>query len=106
MIVADELVSALARRIRNEALIANAMRQLDAFSQVELTGRHRDVGVRLAIVGSARGADTAIAAQAIMIAAASGERVEFPTVDTAQGRLVRKEATTRRLDIVVVGLPS
>lgn len=106
MIATVELVSALVRRTRNDVLVANAIHQLEAFSQVEFTERHRDVPTRLAITGTARGADTAIAAQAIVIAAASPERLEFVTADVAQGGLVRKEATRQKLDIVVVELPS
>jgi hypothetical protein len=106
MLAAVELVSALIRRTGNDVLAANALRQLDAFGQVEFSERHRDAAVRLALTGMARGADTAIAAQALVVASASPERLEFVTADVAQARLVRREATRRKLDVTVLQLPS
>lgn len=105
MIAAVELISALARRTRDAALVAAALRQLEAIGQVEFTERHRDVALRLAGSGLARGADTAIAAQALVVAEASGMPVEFLTADEAQSRVVQGEATSRALDITVVRLP-
>jgi hypothetical protein len=105
MIAAVELLSALARRTGNSALVAAAANQLETFSQVEFADRHRDLALRLARSGLARGADTCIAAQAIVVADASGVPVEFITADEVQALLVRREATARRIEITVVELP-
>jgi hypothetical protein len=56
MIAAVELISALARRTRDAALVAAALRQLETIGQVEFTARHRDVALRLAGSGLARDA--------------------------------------------------
>lgn len=106
MLAAVELVSALVRRTGSGTLASAAMRQLGAFSQVELSARHRDAAMRLALSGIARGADTAIAAQAIVIAGTSVAPLEFLTADSAQARLVRREAKARELDVKVVELPA
>jgi predicted nucleic acid-binding protein len=106
MLAGVELVSALARRTRDQVLATAAMRQLETFSQVEFAQRHRDAALRLALFGTTRGADTAIAAQALVVAGAAPEQLEFVTADAAQGRLVRKEAARRRLDVTVIELPS
>jgi predicted nucleic acid-binding protein len=105
MIAAVELVSALARRTKNAALVDAATRQLETFSQVEFGARHRDLALRLARSGLARGADTAIAAQVLMVAEASVTPVEFLTADEPQARLLQREATARRLEVTVVELP-
>jgi predicted nucleic acid-binding protein len=105
MIAAVELVSALARRTGNAALVDAATRQLETFSQVEFGARHRDLALRLARSGLARGADTAIAAQVLMVAEASVTPVEFLTADEPQARLLQREATARRLEVTVVELP-
>jgi hypothetical protein len=91
MLAAVELVSALARRTGDTALIAAASRQLESFSQVEFGARHRDLALRLARAGRARGADTAIAAQVVVVAEASTIPVEFLTADEPQVRLVERE---------------
>ena len=65
---------------------------------------HRDLGTRLARTGIARRPDTAIAAQALVLAAASGTRLEFVTADASQARLVRSLAQTHDLDVRVVAL--
>jgi predicted nucleic acid-binding protein len=105
MIAAVELVSALARRTKNAALVDAATRQLETFSQVGFGARHRDLALRLARSGLARGADTAIAAQVLMVAEASVTPVEFLTADEPQARLLQREATARRLEVTVVELP-
>jgi predicted nucleic acid-binding protein len=102
MIAAVELVSALVRRTGDAALVEAAARQLEAFSQVEFTARHRDLALRLARSGLARGADTAIAAQVLVVAEASVTSVEFLTADEPQARLVRRDATSRGLAVSVV----
>lgn len=104
MIAAVELVSALVRRTGDRTLASAAMRQLEAFSQVEFTAQHRDTAVRLGLSGIARGADTAIAAQVLVVAAASANRTEFLTADAAQARLVRIETKARKLDLALVEL--
>jgi predicted nucleic acid-binding protein len=105
MIAAVELASVLTRRTQDPALVDAASRQLAAFGQVEFTARHRDAALRLARTGIARGADTAIGAQVLVVAEASGTSVEFLTADGPQARLVRREAAARRLDVSVVQLP-
>ena len=105
MIVAVELVAALVRRTGDRALAEAAEAQLDGMSQVEFAVEQRDTALRLAFSGLARGADTAIAAQALVLAGAAAERVEFVTADAAQARLVEREARLRKLDLVVVRLP-
>jgi len=105
MIAVVELVSALARRTANASLVGAASRQLEAFSQVEFTARHRDVALRLAHSGLARGSDTAIAAQALVVADASIAGLEFLTADAAQARLLRREARAQSLQVTVVELP-
>jgi predicted nucleic acid-binding protein len=105
MIAAVELVSVLVRRTGNTALVDAASRQLAAFSQVEFTARHRDLALRLARSGIARGADTAIAAQVFVVAEASTMPVELLTADEPQGSLVQRETTRRGLDVTVVQLP-
>jgi predicted nucleic acid-binding protein len=105
MIVAVELVAALVRRTGDRALAEAARAQLDGMSQVEFAVEQRDAALRLAFSGLARGADTAIAAQALVLAGAAAERVEFITADAAQARLVEREAGARRLDLGVVRLP-
>jgi len=106
MLAGVELVSAIVGRTRDQALATAAIRQLETFSKVEFSERHLDAALRLALFGTTRGADTAIAAQALVVAAAAAERLEFVTADAAQGRLVRKEAARRRLDVAVIDLPS
>jgi hypothetical protein len=105
MIAAVELVSVLVRRTGDAALVGAASRQLEAFSQVEFTARHRDLALRLARSGLARGADTAIAAQVLVVAEASATSVEFLTADEPQARLVQREATARGVDLTVVQFP-
>jgi hypothetical protein len=46
-----------------------------------------------------------MAAQVLVVADASATSVEFLTADEPQGRLVRREAAARGLDIKVVQLP-
>jgi hypothetical protein len=105
MIVAVELVAALVRRTGDRALAEAALAQLDGMSQAEFAVEQRDVALCLAFGGLARGADTAIAAQALVLAGAAAERVEFLTADAAQAGLVEREAGARRLDLGVVRLP-
>jgi len=105
MIAAVELVSALARRTADAALVGAACRQLETLSQVEFSARHRDLALRLARSGVARGADTAIAAQVLVVAEASVAPVEFVTADEPQASLVEHEGTARRLGVTVVELP-
>lgn len=104
MLVTIELVSAIVRRLGASDLAALALHQLDSFSQMEMTERHRDLGTRLARTGIARGPDTAIAALALILAAASGNRLEFVTADASQARLVRSHAKAHDLDVRVVAL--
>ena len=106
MIAAVELVTALVRRTGDRALADGAIRQLEAMSQVEFSARHCDLALRLGLSGVARGADTAIAAQALVVAAASPTRLEFVTADAAQARLLRRQARARGLDFAVVELPA
>jgi hypothetical protein len=105
MIAVIELVAAVVRRTGNRALGTAAMRQLAAFSQVAFADRHRDLGVRLALSGIARGADTAIAAQALIVTEAAGMRCEFLTADDLQARLLNIEAKRRALPLRIVRLP-
>jgi predicted nucleic acid-binding protein len=105
MIVAVELVTALVRRTRDRTLAEAALAQLDGMSQVEFGVEHRDAALRLGLQGLTRGADTAIAAQALVLARAATERIEFVTADAAQARLVEREASARSLDLAVVRLP-
>jgi len=105
MIVAVELVTTLVRRTKARALAEAALAQLDGMSQVEFAAEHRDAALRLGLQGLTRGADTAIAAQALVLARAAIERVEFVTADAAQARLVEREASARSLDLVSVRLP-
>jgi predicted nucleic acid-binding protein len=104
MLTGLELVSALVRRTRDRSLARSALAQLDAFDQVEFGARHRDTALRLALSGVARGADTAIAAQALILAGAAVDEVEFLTADAAQARLVRREAQARGFALEVVEL--
>jgi predicted nucleic acid-binding protein len=104
MLVAVELVSALVRRLGASDLATLALHQLESFSQMEMSERHRDLGTRLARTGIARGPDTAIAAQALVLAAVSGARLEFITADALQARLIRSHAKAHDLDIRVVAL--
>jgi predicted nucleic acid-binding protein len=104
MLVTVELVSAIVRRLGAPDLATLALHQLESFSQMEMTERHRDLGIRLARTGIARGPDTAIAAQALVLAAASGARLEFVTADASQARLVRSHAKAHDLDVRVVAL--
>lgn len=106
MIAAVELVTALVRRTGDRALAAAALRQLEAFSQVEFGAQHRDLALRLGLSGGARGADTAIAAQALVLVEAATGPVEFVTADGPQAALVRREARRRALDLQVVELPA
>ena len=96
MLVTVELVSAIVRRLGASDMATQALHQLESFSQMEMTERHRDLGTRLARTGIARGPDTAIAAQALVLAAASGTRLEFVTADASQARLVRSYAQAPR----------
>ncbi|MGH7895040.1 MAG: PIN domain-containing protein [Candidatus Binatia bacterium] len=105
MLVAVELVSALVRRTGDRELGRAVMRQLDAFDQVEFGEAHRELALRLALGGATRCADTAIAAQALLVGVAAAEAMEFLTADIAQARLVRSEARRRAVAMRVVELP-
>jgi len=50
-------------------------------------------------------ADTAIAAQALLVGVAAAEPMEFLTADIAQAKLVRSEARRRAVALRVVDLP-
>ena len=104
MIVAVELVAVIVRETRDRRLADQAVELLRGFEQVEFTGAHRDLGLRLACTGRTRGADAAIVAQALAVAGA-GERLEFVTADQDQSRLVEAESRTRRLDVRLIVLP-
>ena len=65
MIASVALVAVLVRETRDRRLAAQAVDLLRGFDQVEFTELHRDLAVRLAFTGRTRGADTAIAAQAL-----------------------------------------
>jgi predicted nucleic acid-binding protein len=106
MIAAVELVSALVRRTRDRELASAAIRQLEAFSQIEFNEHHRNAALRLALSGIARGADSAIAAQVLAVAGAFSGHVDFLTADVPQARLVQREARARRLELGVVILPA
>jgi len=105
MIVSVELVAVLVRVTRDRALAAQAVDVLRGFDQVEFTELHRDLAVRLAFTGRTRGADTAIAAQALTAAAAAG-RLEFVSADREQSKAVESEAKARRLNVRLIVLPA
>jgi predicted nucleic acid-binding protein len=96
MIAAVELVSAIVRRTGDRELAAAAIGQLDAFSQVEFIARHRDVAIRLASSGIARGADTAIAAQVLEVAAISRTRTQGRSTRRSGGSGCRAHGRTSR----------
>lgn len=100
-----ELMCVLVRETRDRRIAASALRVLSSFGQVALIPAHRDLAVRLAFTGMARGADTAIAAQAVAVAAAAQEKLEFITADVPQARLMAMEARTRRLAVRLIVLP-
>jgi predicted nucleic acid-binding protein len=104
MLAAVEVVSALARTTRNRALVDAAIQQLESLEQVEFSDVHAHVALALARTGRARGPDTAIAAQAIVVARAANQRLEFVTADRLQSDLVRVAAARERLAIRVVQL--
>lgn len=104
MIAAVELVAAVVRETRDRRLAAQATELLKGFDQVEFGDLHRDLAIRLAFLGKSRGADTAIAAQALTVAAAGG-RLEFVSADQDQSRVVESEAKARRLDVRLIALP-
>jgi len=105
MIVSVELVAVLVKETRDRALAAQAVQVLRGFDQVEFTEPHRDLALRLAFTGRTRGADTAIAAQALAAAAAGG-RLEFVSADQEQSRTVESEAKARHLDVRFILLPA
>ena len=104
MIAAVELVAAIVRETRDRRLAAQATDLLKGFDQVEFGNLHRDLALRLAFMGNTRGADTAIAAQALILTAAGG-RLEFVSADKDQARVVASEARARRFDVRVLVLP-
>jgi predicted nucleic acid-binding protein len=106
MLVVVELASVLTRRTGRRGPATAALEQLAGFEQVEFTAQHRDLAVRLALGGIARGADTAIAAQAIIVAADAEASTEFITSDVAQGKLVQAEGKRRGVAIKTVLLPA
>lgn len=101
MLVAVELVSVIARRVGDAGLIGRVLRQLEFFSQAELTARHRNLGTRLARLATTRGADTAIAAQALIVAESAPDGFEFVTADRPQATLVRSQAKVRGIALSV-----
>jgi predicted nucleic acid-binding protein len=105
MLVLVELTSVLVRRTGRRAVARRAIEQLEHFEQVELTEQHRDLAVQLAMTGATRGADTAIAAQALVVAADARQRVEFISADRDQSRLVSTEAKRRGLRLRTIVLP-
>jgi predicted nucleic acid-binding protein len=105
VIAAVELVAVLVRETRDRRLAEQAVEVLKSFYQLEFGESHRDFSIRLAFLGRTRGADTAIAAQALAVAAA-GERLEFVSADRDQARLIRDEAKDRRWDVRLILLPS
>lgn len=104
MIAAVELVAAIVRETRDRRLAAQATDLLKGFDQLEFGDLHRDLALRPAFLGRTRGADTAIAAQALILAAA-GARLEFVSADKDQARVVESEAKARRLEVRVIVLP-
>lgn len=104
MIAAVELLAVVVRETRDRRLAAEAVELLRGFDQMEFTEAHRDLALRLAFTGRGRGADTAIAAQALAVAA-TGERIEFVTADQEQSRVVQTEAKLRRLGVRIIVLP-
>ena len=104
MIAAVELVAVIVRETRDRELAAQAVELLRRFDQVEFGEAHRDLALRLAFTGRTRGTDTAIAAQALAVAA-TGERLEFVSADQDQSRLVEGESKSRHLDVRVILLP-
>jgi predicted nucleic acid-binding protein len=101
MIVAVELVAVVVRETRDRPLARQAVDLLRGFDQMEFTEAHRDLAVRLALAGQARGADTAIAAQGLALAAL-GERLEFVTADLEQSRVIGSETRAHRLKLRLI----
>ena len=90
MLVAVELVAVLARTTKNKQLVASARGQLDAFVQLELNEKSRDLALRIAEGGKSRGADATIVAQMLLVAEAAEAPIQFVTADVEQSRLVSK----------------
>ena len=101
MIVAVELVAVVVRETRDRQLAKQAVELLRGFEQMEFLEAHRDLAVRLALAGQARGADTAIAAQALAVAIV-GDRLEFVTADRDQSRVIEREAKAHRLKLRLI----
>jgi len=104
MLASVELAAVIIRETQDRTLAEQAMDLLRSFDQAEFSELHRDLAVRLAFRGRTRGADTAIAAQALAVAAA-GERLEFVTADRDQSGLVESESKTRKLRVRLIVLP-
>jgi predicted nucleic acid-binding protein len=104
MLAAVELVAVIVRETRDRRLAAQATDLLKGFDQTEFAELHRDLAIRLAFQGLTRGADTAIAAQALVVASAA-DGLEFVSADKDQLRVVGAEARARRLDLRIIVLP-
>jgi hypothetical protein len=102
MIVAVELVAVVVRETRDRRLASQAVELLCGFDQMEFTEAHRDLAVRLAFTGLTRGADTAIAAQALVVPAEA--RLEFVTADQDQSHVIEAESKARRLKVRLIVL--
>lgn len=103
MIVSVELVAVVVRETRDRQLAKQAVELLRGFDQMEFLEAHRDLALRLALAGRARGADTAIAAQALSVAAV-GERLEFVTADRDQSQVIAAETKARHLKLRLIQL--
>jgi predicted nucleic acid-binding protein len=101
MIVAVELVAVVVWETRDRQLARQAVELLRGFDQMEFTEAHRDLAVRLALAGHPRGADTAIAVQALAVASV-GERLEFVTADYERSRVIGSEAKAHHLKVRLI----